>query len=217
MWFLLIAMFAFAAWMWNQVPERVPTHWSIGGHADRWGDRMEGLFLLPLEGLGLYLLMVFLPRVDPGRANYSSFAGVYWTLRVVVLLLVAVTEVSAILAYRRGATGPAGAMPIGLGALLVVTGNLAGKIRPNWFVGIRTPWTLSSKESWTRTHRAGGCLLIVLGLLIMLLEWIHSSWYVLFLAVAGALCLLGLIVYSYKVWRDDPHKVPPAGTSPAGA
>jgi uncharacterized membrane protein len=93
--------------------------------------------------------------------------------------------------------------------------NIMGKIRPNWFVGIRTPWSLSSKLAWTKTHRVGGWLFIVLGLGIAATAFIKSEWavsVVLITAIGGS---LALVVYSYFVWRNDPNRVPPAGTSPA--
>jgi uncharacterized membrane protein len=107
-------------------------------------------------------------------------------------------------------------VPLIVGGLFIVLGNLFGKLRPNWFIGIRTPWTLSSKLSWDRTHRAGGWMFILFGLLFMSLALARPSWFfisVITVIVTGA---IGLVVYSYLVWRRDPEKTPPAGTVPAG-
>ena len=101
------------------------------------------------------------------------------------------------------------------GGLFVVLGNLLGKVRPNWFVGIRTPWTLSSKLAWDRTHRAGGWVFVLLGVLTMATAVLHAGWALRVLGVAGVASLLGLVVYSYVLWRRDPEKTPPAGTQPA--
>jgi uncharacterized membrane protein len=84
-----------------------------------------------------------------------------------------------------------------------------GKLRPNWFAGIRTPWTLSSRESWEKTHRLGGHVFVAIGLAIVVVGLLRAEW-----AVTATLVLLlvgglGLIVYSYLVWRDDPNKTPP--------
>ena len=105
--------------------------------------------------------------------------------------------------------------PLLLGGLLVLIGNLMGKLRPNWFVGIRTPWTLSSKASWTRTHRLGGWLLIVSGLLVMSCAVVRRPGYLLGVAIVCVAFLVSLIVHSYVVWKHDPDKSPPAGTLPA--
>jgi immunity protein, SdpI family len=89
-----------------------------------------------------------------------------------------------------------------------------GKIRPNWFVGVRTPWTLSSKLSWTKTHRLAGWVLAVLGPLIALTGIIRTNWFLwATLAVVGA-GLAWMVVSSYLVYRTDPNRMPPTGTSP---
>lgn len=76
-WAMLAAMFLLAAVTWRSAPDRLPVHWGLGGEVDRYGGRFEGLLGLPTLALGLYLLLRWLPRIDPGRANYAQFAGAY--------------------------------------------------------------------------------------------------------------------------------------------
>ncbi len=190
-WLLLTVSFALAAASWSSAPERIPVHWGLDGRVDRYGGKLEGLLLLPLLSLVLYLVMLWLPRLDPGRANYEAFSSAYATVRLAVLAVLT-------------------------GAMLVVLGSVLGKLRPNWFVGIRTPWTLSSKQAWTRTHRAGGWLFIVVGVLSMGVAALRSEWGLSAMLVALSASVVGLVAYSYAVWRGDPEKVPPAGTLPAG-
>ena len=105
--------------------------------------------------------------------------------------------------------------PVVLGGLFVVVGNAMGKLRPNWMVGVRTPWTLSSKRSWDRTHRLAGWMFVGAGLVF----WIAAALAPGRAIVPGVVALitgaLVSVIYSYVVWRDDPDKTPPAGTSPA--
>jgi uncharacterized membrane protein len=82
-------------------------------------------------------------------------------------------------------------------------------------VGIRTPWTLSSKTSWTRTHQVGGWVFVFGGIAFMAAGLVHRPWAMMCAGVLFAAGLLAIIVYSFVVWRNDPDKVPPAGTSPA--
>lgn len=85
-------------------------------------------------------------------------------------------------------------------------GNVLGKIRPNWFAGIRTPWTLDSNRSWTKTHRLGGWLFVLLGLGLILAGISGSAWAIL-AALACLICVtVLLLVYSYLVWRNDPAR-----------
>ena len=191
MWLVLAGTIAYSLASWNAVPDRFAVHWNLAGEPDGFAGRAQGLLALPLTALALYAVMLVLPRVDPGRANYESFAGAYRTIRLLVLLVVAVAQVC------------------------LVIGNLLGKLRPNWFAGIRTPWTLSSKESWLRTHRVGGWAFVADGLLIMAMAAARiESAKAAAIAVMAATAL-GLAIYSYVVWRGDPAKVPPAGTLPA--
>jgi uncharacterized membrane protein len=216
LWLLLAAMFTLAALSWHSVPDSMPVHWGISGEPDRWGGRFEGLLLLPLIGVAVYLVLLAAPRIDPGRANYASFMGAYGTVRLVVLVAMLAIQVVTIQAARGRVVDVGAWVPLIVGGLFIVLGNLFGKLRPNWFIGIRTPWTLSSKLSWDRTHRAGGWMFILFGLLFMSLALARPSWFfisVITVIVTGA---IGLVVYSYLVWRRDPEKTPPAGTVPAG-
>jgi uncharacterized membrane protein len=212
---LLAAMFLAAALTWPSAPERIPVHWDLAGEVDRYGGKLEGLLGVPLVALGIYLLMRFLPRIDPGRANYALFAGAYAVLRFVVLALLAGIYGLVHLVIRGHPVRMGTVMPLFVGALFVVVGGLLGKIRPNWFVGIRTPWTLSSKAAWTRTHRLGGWLFLVTGLATLGAAAVgpRAAFAVLF--TGGLVTAAVSMVYSYLVWRSDPDKIPPAGTLPA--
>lgn len=99
--------------------------------------------------------------------------------------------------------------------MLIVFGNYMGKVRPNWFVGVRTPWTLSSKIAWAKTQRISGWLLAAAGVLLIAVGFLRSGWAfaVLFVALGGF--LVWSLVYSDILWRSDPDRVPPAGTLPA--
>lgn len=211
---LLVGMFVLAFATLPTAPERIPMHWGLKGEVDRYGGRLEGLFALPALAVFVYLLMLFLPRIDPGRANYERFAGAYYALRVAVLLIFAVLYGVTHLIIRGVQIDMPKVVGLMVGALFFLLGNLLGKIRPNWFVGVRTPWTLSSKRSWTRTHRLAGWVFILGGIAIMAAGVLKNAVAV---AVAGVVLFGGVAVttvYSYLVWRTDPDRVPPAGTEP---
>src|SRR5262245_15418514 len=208
-------MFVMAAAAWGPAPDRIPVHWNIHGEVDRYGGRLEGLLLLPVIALGVYLSMLLLPRIDPGRANYEGFAGTYATIRLAILVVLAGVYSVVLLSMQGRLVDRGTVISLLVGAMLVLIGNVLGKVRPNWFVGIRTPWTLSSKLSWTHTHRAGRWILIALGLLLIFTSGAHAAWVTWLVAGFGVASALGLVVYSYVLWRRDPDKTPPAGTLPA--
>lgn len=213
---LLAAFFVLAVANWSAVPDRMPVHFGLNGQPDRFGGRFEGLLALPLLGVFIYGLMLALPRVDPGRANYASFLPAYNTVRVAVLATILATYAQMLADLRHpGHAEPNRFLAVGLGVLFVVLGNAMGKLRPNWFIGVRTPWTLSSKLSWTKTHRLAGWLFLALGLLMIVTGGLGAAWAL--IAGFGGLLVVSaaLAIYSYGVWRTDPEKSPPAGTLPA--
>jgi uncharacterized membrane protein len=213
---VIASLFGVAAAVWPYAPVRMPVHWNLAGQVDRYGSRAEGLLVWPALALGMYGLFLVLPRLDPLRGNYEKFAGTYavfrWAMTGFLAVLYAIVLTSTFDPNFNGTF--AGSLAVG--ALFVVLGNYFGKLRPNWFVGIRTPWTLSSRQSWAKTHRLGGWLFILIGGLIALTGYLRSPvalGVTLTVLFAGT---LGLVVYSYLVWKSNPQHEPimPAGSEP---
>lgn len=212
---VVAAMFAIAIAGWPGAPARIPIHWNAQGVADGFASKTFGMLFDPALALGIYLVTLVIPRFDPGRANYSQFETAYFAIRLAILLLTLILYVVSQLQARDYPLDSSFVVPIVTGAFLAVVGNFMGKVRPNWFVGIRTPWTLSSKLAWDRTHRLGGWLFIGGGILMISSIAVSPGLKVAMnigipLAIVG-----GCFVYSYFVWRGDPDKQPPAGTTPA--
>lgn len=213
-WLLVAAMFVTAGAVWTSVPEPMPVHWNLHGEVDGYGSRFTGLLLLPSIALGMYLLLLVIPRLDPGRANYPSFATAYNVIRVSLLLFMAAIYggiIAAALGYRIDVAAFVG---VAVGVLFMVLGNFMGKIRPNWFVGVRTPWTLSSKRSWTKTHRLAGWLFMALGLAMAACGLVAAPWIWIATGILATVAVVWIVVYSYLVYRSDPDRITPAGTLP---
>lgn len=209
----IAALFAVTAAVWPYAPAKMPVHWNLAGEVDRYGSRAEGLLIWPVLALGMYGLFLLLPRLDPLRQNYEKFAGTYavfrWSMTGFLAILYAIVLTSTFQPNFNGTF----AASLAVGGLLALLGNSFGKLRPNWFVGIRTPWTLSSRLSWARTHRLGGWLFILTGVLIAWTGYTQSPIVLgvtLTVLFAG---LLGLVVYSYLVWKTDPQREPLAPTA----
>lgn len=153
-----------SAVFWSRLPAQVPTHWNLRGEPDDWATRTGAALLGPALILGVSLLGRILPRIDPRRANYPGFQRVYWLvingLALLLLLGHTVALASAAGLDVRVPRVLAGALAL----LMLVFGNYMGRIRPNWFMGIRTPWTLDSEEVWRKTHRLAGWLFVGAGL-----------------------------------------------------
>lgn len=214
-WTLVVAMFVTAALVWPWAPERMPAHWNAQGQIDGYGGKFLGVLGLPLVSLGMYLFMLLVRLVDPGRANYPGFSRALSAIRLMPLVVFAALYAVALLTSFGHPVSMNLVVLLVTGIVFLVIGNYMGKIRPNWFFGVRTPWTLSSKLSWTKTHQAAGRVFVGIGLVTLVAAFLPGAWSVgVFLtALIGA--SLGLVPYSYLVWRRDPERVPPAGTGPA--
>lgn len=205
-WFALVcigAMLVFGALVYGRLPDQVPVHWGIDGQPDRWGSRLEAVLLLPAISAGLWLLLLILPRIDPRRASYAAFEGTFYLFINAVVLFLSVMYVVTMgiaLGWHIAVPQVIGAC---VGMLLMVLGNELGRVQPNWFVGIRTPWTLSDPEIWRRTHRVGGRVFFVAGLAILVAALLLPPAYSFALILLGALGGAGFsAVYSYVVWRQ---------------
>ena len=207
-WAIIGAMFVLAAVMWPSAPDQIPANWGLSGEPSRYGGKFEGLLLLPLITLSVYLLMLVLPKLDPRRDNYALFEGAYAVIRVSVVVFQALIYGFILLWVRGVELDVTVVVPVLVGGLLVVLGNLLGKVRPNWFVGIKTPWTLSSRRSWVKTHRMAGWTFVLLGLAFVCLGLANPAWALPALVAATVGSLLWLVVYSYLVWRSDPERGP---------
>ncbi len=149
-WSVLAAMFASAAWAWSRVPDQIPVHWNAAGEVDGYGGRFMGLLLIPLVTLGMHLLFMVLPAIDPCRTNYEGFAKVYAIFRGAIIAFTGAVYAATTLVALGHRVDMGRIITVSLGLLFIVLGSYLGKVRPNWFVGIRTPWTLSSRLSWRR-------------------------------------------------------------------
>lgn len=203
---VLALLFGASLWAWGQVPAdaSIPVHWNAAGQADRYGGKFEGLMLLPLVTVGVVLLLALVPRIDPRRANIARSGKAYTAVWGGVLLLMLVLHL-AILANVLGyAFNLSTVVIIAVGLLFLVIGNYMGKVRQNYMFGIRTPWTLSSPYAWNKTHRLGGRLLVLVGVLT-LVSAIWSSTAAFIIMTASVLITVAVLcIYSYQMWKQDP-------------
>ncbi len=212
---IIAGLFGWSALLWPSAPEALPVHFDLSGNVDRMGNKLEGLFAIPVTALVLYVVLRFLPRLDPARENYASFAGAYSVMRLAVLVALALVDLAILLPVAGVPVDQAAAIRLGVGGLFIVLGAVMGKIRPNWFVGIRTPWTLTSKRSWVRTHRMGGWVLILSGLAFLASLPFSAEPAMLVPFGILVLGLVWIVVYSYLAWRSDPVRYAAIQSRPA--
>lgn len=196
------ASLAFAIVSYPRLPHRVPVHWNANFEVDSYGPR-AWVFVFPLAALIVFPLLAYaLPRFDPRRRNYAKFGTTYWFVWNAIMGFLAAFEVIIVGAALGWEVRMPVLVPLLIGALLIVLGNVMGRVRPNWFVGIRTPWTLSSDEVWRKTHRLGAKTMIAGGAIVLLSAVLPTGWpKVVPLIVAVAFATGVPLVYSYLEWR----------------
>jgi uncharacterized membrane protein len=196
---LTAAVFAATAALYQRLPDPMPSHWNARGLVDGWLPKPWGPFLIPLVMLGLLGLLAILPRVSPRRFEVDRFAGVYATLEIAVLLFLAAIAATLLWAALGHPQAVVRAVPAACGLLFVVLGNYLGKVTKNFFVGIRTPWTLASDEVWLRTHRLGGKLFVAAGLVTLASA---PTGHALPVMLTATLAAAGVsVAYSYWAYR----------------
>lgn len=158
--------------------------------------------VVPVLSIIIYLLLLFLPKFDPLKKNLSAFGSVYETIRLTILLVLTGIYISMVINMKTDVLPLGQATAILSGLALVFCGNLLGKTRQNWFIGIPTPWTLSDRNTWNRTNRFGGKLVILLGAGMILQGWWIPGYTVFALPVGLAIVYIVLLIYSAVVYTE---------------
>lgn len=193
---ILLAVFV---WLYPHMPARVPTHWNARGQINGYMSPL-GAVAVPMIAIALLAaLTLLLPVISPRGYEIKPFASVFALVMLAAQMLVLISALAVLL----NAAGHTVQMPLvcmlGIGALFLVIGNYMGKLRKNFFIGIRTPWTLASDLVWERTHRMGGWLFMLAGLAIIAIALFGASpTWLLGIALAAALIPTA---YSYVIYR----------------
>ncbi|MGF1567119.1 MAG: SdpI family protein [Nodosilinea sp.] len=203
------AMVALSLWVWPQLPatQQIPVHFGIDGTPDRYGGKFEGLLLTPLIAAGITLLLAVLPNIDPRAQNLLRSETAYAATWYGTIALLGAIHGATVLQVLGWQINVATVVSVGVGGLLAIIGNYLGKVRSNFSFGIRTPWTLSSDRAWSKTHRLGGRLLLLLGVGCVLAALFNANGLFLALALGGTGgIILWAMMYSYWVWKHDPER-----------
>lgn len=197
------AMWAFALAVYTRLPNRIPSHWNLRGEVDGWMEKPWGALVQPAIATGVLGLLWLLPRIDPRRANVERFSEDRRLLINLIVLFMAVVQVATL--------GHAIGWPVqvdrvimaSVGLLFVGLGNYLPRIRSNWFMGIRTPWTMDNERVWRATHRVGGRTFVAAGLVMALAALLPDPLREWTMGGAIAVAVAVPLVYSYVAYRRD--------------
>ena len=201
---LVGAALALSLAVYGRLPDAMASHWNASDQVDGSISRFWGAFLMPLLGLFLLGLFMVIPVIDPLRANIARFRGFFNLFIVMIMVFLLYIHVLTIL-WNLGMRGfrMSGALLPAVGLLFVLAGLMMRRAKRNFFIGIRTPWTLSSDRVWDETHRIGGTLFVASGILALLGAFFPGPvayWLVLAPVMASSIFA---VVYSYVLWRRE--------------
>jgi uncharacterized membrane protein len=202
---LVFFSFVVGFYLYPQMPNELASHWNAAGEADGTSSKFTGLFAIPIISLILLLLFLFIPRIDPKRENIKKFERYYDAMILVMIVFFLYVYILSIW-WNLG-----NRFDFGLALLPAFTilfwfiGLMLERAKMNWFVGIRTPWTLSSEKVWNKTHKVGARL-FKLAALITLLGLVFREQAILLVIIPVIVFAIYLIIYSYLVFRKEKVK-----------
>lgn len=198
-----LALLAGAA-LWNQLPDPMASHWNASGEVDGYMSKFWGVFLLPLITLGMFVLFMIVPNIDPLKANIAQFRETF-NLFIVLIIAFMLYIYGLTLAWSLGYQdfNMSTAMLPFMGVLFIAIGFMLRKAKRNFFIGIRTPWTLSSDFVWDKTHQLGSILFMASGAFTIIGGFLGgmTAFWLMFIPLIGS--SLFLVIYSYILYRDE--------------
>ncbi len=197
---LVLATVAVSVWAYPSMPSQVPTHWDLAGHVNRYSSKLVAVSIVPEIAGFVWLLMLVLPAISPRGFRLDDFAGPFYTSTLAIIAVILAIHIGLVRAQVTGSTPSRALFLVPIGMLFIVIGSLMGRFKRNFWIGVRTPWTLASDEVWQRTNRLGGTLFVIGGVVLAATNLLRNG-------VAGA--LIGIVaviaivpvVYSYVLYR----------------
>jgi len=198
--FIVIISFLVGLYFYPQLPDQMASHWNIKGEGDGYMTKFWGTFLMPFMMIFMLFLFLFIPRIDPLKKNIEKFRK-YFDSFILVFLLFFLYIYLLTLFYNLGYQFNMGQFMLpAMGILFYYCGVLIKNAKRNWFIGIRTPWTLSSDKVWDKTHKLGAILYKTAGILafVGILFPDYMLWILLVPLIGSAIFLIFYSYFEYK-------------------
>jgi uncharacterized membrane protein len=185
---------------YKEMPQKMASHWNASGEVDGYIARFWGVFFVPIITLGLVLLLIFIPKIDPHRKNIERFRKEYDWLIVVFAGFMLYIHLLTLLWNLDFEFNMIFMLVPAFSFLFYFIGNLMGKTKKNWFIGIKTPWTLSSDKVWNKTHKLGGRLFKISALLALIGIFFgsYAIWFILIPITASSFYAVVFSYFEYK-------------------
>lgn len=197
---LVIAGVALSVWAYPLLPERVPTHWDLAGNVDGYSSRLFAVSFIPcIVAVGWFLMLV-LPVISPRGFRLEDSTSAFYVCTLAVIALLVVMNFVFLRAAMTGGAPSLTLVFVSIGVLLTVVRSFLGRLRKNFWIGVRTPWTLANDEVWRRTNKLAGRLFVAGGIAVVIASFFGAAVVPVLIAVVGIAALVS-ILYSYVLYR----------------
>lgn len=199
---IILLTFLIGIYFYPQMPEKIASHWNAQGEVDGYMSKFWGLFLMPFISIGLFLLFVLIPRIDPLKANIEKFRKYYDGFVVLMIVFLFYLYLLTIFWNINIRFNIVQLLAPAFGIVFYYTGILIENAKRNWFIGIRTPWTLSSEKVWDKTHKIGSKLFKISGL-VTVFGTFFQRYAIFFVVIPVILVTIYTIIYSYFEYKEE--------------
>ncbi|HET6276490.1 MAG TPA: SdpI family protein [Candidatus Cybelea sp.] len=197
---LLVGAIVVSGWAYPLLPLRVATHWNLAGEANGYSSRLVAVSLMPVMISFVWLLMLVLPAISPRGFRLEASAAPFYTSLLAVIAMMLAVHFGILHAQVTGAAPSHAHFLIPIGLLFVVLGTVMGRLKRNFWIGVRTPWTLASDEVWARTNQLAGTLFVLGGIGTVAASLVGGARAPVLLIVVGIVAIVP-IAYSYVLYR----------------
>ena len=199
---IIILSFAIGIYYYPQMPEKLASHWNAQGQVNGYMSKFWGLFLMPIISLGMLLLFILIPRIDPLKSNISQFRKHYDGFVVLITVFLFYLYLLTIFWNSGFRFNLITFLSPAFAILSYYLGILTENAKRNWFIGIRTPWTLSSNKVWEKTHKIGGKLFKIAGILDLGAIFFETAA-IFFIIVPAIIISIYTVLYSYLEYQKE--------------
>jgi uncharacterized membrane protein len=200
---IVLLPYIYLAYIWNQLPEKVPMHWNIKGEIDRYGEKVELIIIPIFLPLLVYIIFLVVPKIDP-KNRLNKMGNKLQTIKFLLTTLMSILALLIIYTAKNESFTNPNYMVLIIGVLYIVLGNYFKTLKANYFIGIRTPWTLEKETVWKKTHELGGKLWFIGGIIVVIASLIlrKETNFTVFLIITGIITIIP-IVYSYLTFKNE--------------
>jgi len=199
---IVLLSFAIGIYVFPEMPEKIASHWNAQGEVDGYMSKFWGIFLMPFISVGLFLLFMIIPRIDPRKSNIEKFRKYYDNFILLIFVFLFYIYLLTIFWNMGFRFNMITLLSPAFAILFYYSGVLIENSKMNWFIGIRTPWTLSSEKVWDKTHKMGGKLFKIAGI-IAIGGILFQNYAIFFIIVPILLAAIYSVVFSYIEYQKE--------------